>query len=76
MNSLRPPVFLEGFLGLWLGIPVLLSTQLDSATIPLPQWMLQAAVKKQMAIEKGCEQWEDYLEKERTSWEASVDPTY
>ncbi|XP_057633079.1 tripartite motif-containing protein 30A-like isoform X2 [Chionomys nivalis] len=36
------------------------------------KWMLQAALKKQMAIAKTCEQWEDYLQKERTSWENQI----
>ncbi|EGW11808.1 Tripartite motif-containing protein 30 [Cricetulus griseus] len=31
---------------------------------------LQAALQTQMANEKRCDEWEDYLQKERTYWEA------
>lgn len=58
-----------------LGAAVILSTLLDSDTILLPQGKLQAALEMQMANEKRCDQWEDDLEKERTTWEASGDPT-
>ena len=67
--------FPEAFLGFWLGAAVLLSTQFDSATIPLPQGMLQAALEMQKANEKRCDQWEDDLQKDKVSWEASGDPT-
>nr|XP_048285489.1 uncharacterized protein LOC125397248 [Myodes glareolus] len=34
--------------------------------------MLQAALEMQMANEKRCDQWEDDLQKERTSWENEI----
>ena len=37
--------------------------------------MLLAALEMQMANEDICDQWEDDLQKERVSWEASGDPT-
>ncbi|XP_057634493.1 tripartite motif-containing protein 30A-like [Chionomys nivalis] len=34
--------------------------------------MLQAALEMQMANEKRCDQWEDDLQKERTTWETQI----
>ena len=54
---------------------VLLSTWLDSATIPFLQEKLQAALEKLMADKKEFENWKDDLQKERNYWEASGDPS-
>lgn len=54
---------------------VLLSTQLDSAIIPFSQEKLQAALQKLMADKKEFENWKDDLQKERTYWQASGDPS-
>ena len=72
-NSLRLPVFPEEFLGLCLGTAVLLTTQLDSDTIPFSQEKLQAALQKIRKMEKICDGWQDDLQQQRDDWEASGD---
>ena len=54
---------------------VLLSTQLDSATIPFLQEQLQVVLQRLMADKKKFENWKDDLQKDRTYWEASRDPS-
>lgn len=54
---------------------VLLSTQLDSATIPFLQEQLQVVLQRLMADKKEFENWKDELQKDRTYWEASGDPS-
>ena len=50
---------------------VLLTTQLDSDTIPFSQEKLQAALQKLMENEKRCDKWQDDLQQQRADWEAS-----
>ena len=70
-DSLELPVFPEEFVALCLGTAVLLTTQLDSDTIPFSQEKLQAALQKLMENEKRCDEWQDDLQQQRADWEAS-----
>lgn len=74
-NSPRLPVFPEEFLDLCLGTAVLLITQLDSATTPFSQEKLQEAMQKLVEKEKRCDEWQDDLQKQRSYWEGSRDPS-